>query len=709
MLVQVARHCPQHLLVSLWRRKSLLVGAIMVTSVFVVCLQYGSMSGRADSVVRNVIPSDRRDLPLGMSGLPNSRSHKTLIPRRNLSALAQQNQVVGVGRHEDNHFNNLMLGGAGVGEIRPGHLAQSDSDVHNFANAVERSPQEQPDNRNVISNHVRDEDQPQVYDGAKLGSSKRYNSPPSAWQDPQQSRNWMYQNEQNSARASQNSYYIPSLRTVHIDLKGAPPKISYYKQLFPLLKEAGANALLLEYEDMFPFSGSLETVRAKNAYTVEDVQTILSLARTHHFEVIPLVQTFGHLEFVLKLPEFRELREVDDFPQAICPSRNDSFALVENIIDQVMALHPNVRWLHIGCDEVYHLGYCTKCMRLDRDNLFLSHVVRVAQYVKDKHKVTPIIWDDMLRQMPTEKLKEFQLGSLVEPMVWTYVKDVYRFVPYNVWMMYSEVFPYIWAASAFKGAFGETLTIPNVKMHLENNEAWLEVMAEQHKKFSNFRGIVITGWQRYDHLATLCELFPAAIPSLVVNLLTVTQGFFSQTLFSKFHRILQCTVHQRGQVDFETDPHLWQRGSSCFFPGSAVFRMTQHHSDAIKRVNDYLYDVSIHKAWLTEYNVRHNISSPMRVDEGLTDYSSIYYPLTSLVRTARDALREVYDEYTVAEWIEQNIYPYIVKMEKLWKEGMNLKKAKVWPRRPLPPLDTLRKFAIGAEDDNNLEGNKRLA
>lgn len=25
------------------------------------------------------------------------------------------------------------------------------------------------------------------------------------------------------------------------------------------------------------------------------------------------------------------------------------------------------------------------------------------------------------------------------------------------------------------GAFGETLTVPNAKMHLENNEAWLEV------------------------------------------------------------------------------------------------------------------------------------------------------------------------------------------------------------------------------------------
>jgi hexosaminidase len=49
-------------------------------------------------------------------------------------------------------------------------------------------------------------------------------------------------------------------------------------------------------------------------------------------------------------------------------------------------------------------------------------------------------------------------------------------------------------------------------MHLENNEAWLEVMAEQHKNFKgSIRGIAITGWQRYDHLATLCELLPVII------------------------------------------------------------------------------------------------------------------------------------------------------------------------------------------------------
>lgn len=63
-----------------------------------------------------------------------------------------------------------------------------------------------------------------------------------------------------------------SLRVVHLDLKGAPPRMHLFKTLFPLIAAAGANAILLEYEDMFPYEGILKNASAKNAYSREEVR-----------------------------------------------------------------------------------------------------------------------------------------------------------------------------------------------------------------------------------------------------------------------------------------------------------------------------------------------------------------------------------------------------------------------------------------------------
>lgn len=70
--------------------------------------------------------------------------------------------------------------------------------------------------------------------------------------------------------------------------------------------------------------------------------------------------------------------------------------------------------------------------------------------------------------------------------------------------------------------------MPSAKGHLENNVAWVDVIEEQKSKFhGQFRGLVITGWQRYDHFATLAETFPAGFPSLILSLVSVTAGGYA--------------------------------------------------------------------------------------------------------------------------------------------------------------------------------------
>ena len=112
---------------------------------------------------------------------------------------------------------------------------------------------------------------------------------------------------------------------------------------------------------MFPFSGQLSSVAATNHYNISDVMAILDACAQLKLEVIPLVQTFGHMEFILKLPEFAYLRDAEDMPESICSCHDHTMPLIEKYINQVMALHPNARYLHIGCDEVFHMGECESC------------------------------------------------------------------------------------------------------------------------------------------------------------------------------------------------------------------------------------------------------------------------------------------------------------------------------------------------------------
>ena len=49
--------------------------------------------------------------------------------------------------------------------------------------------------------------------------------------------------------------YIPSRRLVHLDFKGAPPRLPYLKGVLALAANLGATGVLLEWEDMFPWSG----------------------------------------------------------------------------------------------------------------------------------------------------------------------------------------------------------------------------------------------------------------------------------------------------------------------------------------------------------------------------------------------------------------------------------------------------------------------
>jgi len=58
-------------------------------------------------------------------------------------------------------------------------------------------------------------------------------------------------------------------------------------------------------------------------------------------------------------------------------------------------------------------------------------------------------------------------------MMWDYTEDVDRLLSPYLWPMYTQVFPNIWVASAYKGAFGETLHKVDIQRHALNQLSWV--------------------------------------------------------------------------------------------------------------------------------------------------------------------------------------------------------------------------------------------
>ncbi|XP_003377209.1 hexosaminidase domain-containing protein [Trichinella spiralis] len=360
--------------------------------------------------------------------------------------------------------------------------------------------------------------------------------------------------------------FVPKQLIVHLDLKGAPPRVNQFRDLFEFFKKAGATGLLIEWEDMFPFEGDLEPLKNRNAYTKAEVESILGWAREVGLHVIPLVQVLGHLEWVLKHAEMVELRENVIFPQAVCVSNPNATRLVRLIIDQVLALHgDDVEYVHIGADEVYQYGECARCVenlysrQLERQDLILEHIANLSIYIRSEFNKRVLVWHDMLNVMEEKSLEKWSLGDLVEPVVWAYAENLEEYLPLELWKRFERIFRHVWGASAFKGADGPSRYYSNVNHYLMNHLSWQKQMNTlvKEKVKLNFRGIILTGWQRYDHFAILCELLPVGIPTLAVSLATLRAGGYD----SRVDELTARGGHDVAQLHVPGIRHLLERGT----------------------------------------------------------------------------------------------------------------------------------------------------
>ncbi|OAX47151.1 beta-N-acetylhexosaminidase [Paenibacillus sp. AD87] len=210
------------------------------------------------------------------------------------------------------------------------------------------------------------------------------------------------------------------MRAMNFDLRqtfSKPELLTKYLAEFARYK---TNAILIEYEDKFPFQSHPEFAHLQHALSRSQLEELKSNAHEHFIEIIPLQQSFGHLEYVLRHEGWRHLRETEQSTGEICPSHPETFGLITTLLEEMIEAHPDSRYIHLGCDEVYSLCECERC-KIEfgsvRERAFIAFLNRLIAFTAERGK-QPIFWHDMLDKCPPGELAKLDQRSVA--MIWIY-------------------------------------------------------------------------------------------------------------------------------------------------------------------------------------------------------------------------------------------------------------------------------------------------
>ena len=143
-----------------------------------------------------------------------------------------------------------------------------------------------------------------------------------------------------------------------------------------------------------------------------EVADMLGFARELGFEIIPEVQSLGHVQYITYAhPELAErveedkdvtdtraedMRPSDYYSHCYCPSDERCYELIFDLIDEIIEVAKPRRYVHIGHDEVYHLGVCKRCRSTPKHILFARDVIKMHDRLSSLGYKT-MMWADMLQ------------------------------------------------------------------------------------------------------------------------------------------------------------------------------------------------------------------------------------------------------------------------------------------------------------------------
>lgn len=179
-------------------------------------------------------------------------------------------------------------------------------------------------------------------------------------------------------------------RPIHIDVKHHTEKKEYYYDLIDFLAQLKINGVILELEDKIKYTNRPE-IASDDAFSIEEWKALSNYAMERNISISPLVQGLGHASYILKHPQYQELRDDPKSDWAFNPLDPQTYEVQFDLYRQAIAATPHGKYLHVGGDEVQTTGRQSGQSALELNLIWLN---KVSEFAAQNGRI-PIFWDDM--------------------------------------------------------------------------------------------------------------------------------------------------------------------------------------------------------------------------------------------------------------------------------------------------------------------------
>ena len=205
----------------------------------------------------------------------------------------------------------------------------------------------------------------------------------------------------------------------HLDLKGTQFKAEYGPQLLDDLAGQGINAIMIEYEDMFPYVGVDIAQDRATVWSKKTLADFLARAKRNAIEVIPLKQTLAHFEYLFRWHRYQKFALNKAYPSTVNVRDPKAKAFVRGLLQQVIDAHGDSRFIHLGMDEGQLTRGPKAFKQSDVLDTFIGYLDEVLDWVKPSG-LKPMISSDMLEDHFDEPARFKRLVDKVILTPWDY-------------------------------------------------------------------------------------------------------------------------------------------------------------------------------------------------------------------------------------------------------------------------------------------------